>query len=498
MRFVPAALAAATLALAAASPAGAMPVLVLHGHQTSWHEDRVVGPVDLPPPPAPSARVTAAGHGPPRKAKRKPKPKRPPATLRALARLVTSGAIGAPVYNQDVAIYKAALRVDGKLSGTRRRELAAVIANVDRMASTSSFTPDRLAPIFLTLQRNTQWWSNGPIPAADAHVAFDGSDLIWQYYPGQGVELQVLANFGKANGYWGSGDNEGMRALLSELLPLAVNRGGATVWEYYFEFGGGKPPWTSAMSQGTAVQALGRAAARLRDPSYVQVGQSALGIFAVAPPVGVRLDEPSGPYYLLYSFDPNQLVLNGFLQTLIGLHDFAQYTGDPTANQLYQAGLPEAEAEVPLYDTGAWSLYDLSIESDLSYHKLVTGFLKTLCRYTSAPAFCQAQQHFTNYLHTAPTIAPATARIRAGAPAKLTFTLDKVSHVQVKVVGGTRTVYYASTLVYRGTRSVTWARPAKAGSYQIELTAVDLAGNRTQVTGPLTILPARHKPKRHR
>ena len=84
---------------------------------------------------------------------------------------------------------------------------------------------------------------------------------MWEYYAGQGIELQVLASFGKADGLYtgGPSDYAEMRQVLSEIIPLAVNRAGGLVWEYYFRFDGGVPPWTSAMSQGTGIEALTRA-----------------------------------------------------------------------------------------------------------------------------------------------------------------------------------------------------------------------------------------------
>ncbi len=162
-----------------------------------------------------------------------------------------------------------------------------------------------------------------------------------------------------------------------------VYRGGSPTWEYYFAFGSGAPPWTSAMSQGTAVQALGRAAGLLGDASYRDLAASALGLFERPPPDGVRVDTPAGAHYLLYSFDTELRVLNGFLQAVIGLHDFAQASGDPRAQALFDAGHAEAQVEVPSYDTGAWSLYSLSRESDLSYHRLVRTFLRRLCERTA-------------------------------------------------------------------------------------------------------------------
>src|SRR6185312_14009454 len=38
--------------------------------------------------------------------------------------------------------------------------------------------------------------------------------------------------------------------------------------------------------------------------------------------------------------------------------------------------------EVPLYNTGAWSKYDQSSESDLNYHELLAEFLEHLCEKT--------------------------------------------------------------------------------------------------------------------
>ena len=55
----------------------------------------------------------------------------------------------------------------------------------------------------------------------------------------------MLGTFGKANGLWMARDDDKLRALLDEMVRLAAERGGALAWEYYFDFGGGAPPWTS-------------------------------------------------------------------------------------------------------------------------------------------------------------------------------------------------------------------------------------------------------------
>jgi hypothetical protein len=303
----------------------------------------------------------------------------------------------------------------------------------------------------------------------------------------------MLANFAKANGLWASGSNGALRDLLSELVPLAADRGGWPAWEYYFRFDSGAPPWTSSISQGTALQALARAGQRLHDQSLTTLGQHALAAFQQPPPVGVRLDTATGPFYLIYSFAPSQLVINADLQAVIGLRDFGQITGDPVAQALFGEGDAEAQTVLPHYDTGHWSLYDQSTESDLNYHQLVTTFLQNLCQRTQTPIYCTTAARFQQYLHQPPTVAPLTQTIRSGAPAKLAFALDKISRVGVTVSGSDGApVFSTSSVVGRGTRFITWSRPARSGRYQLRLRATDLAGNQSgPASRSLRILPAR-------
>src|SRR5206468_7161981 len=146
------------------------------------------------------------------------------------------------------------------------------------------------------------------------------------------------------------------------------------------------------------------------------------------------VDTPSGPFYVIYSFNPNELVINAHAQALVGLFDYAQITGSPRAQGLFAAGDATAQAVLPSYDTGKWSMYDQSHESDLSYHNLVTGFLANLCQRTSTPIYCDTAARFKSYLTVAPAITAAPSlRIRTGAPGKLPFTLDKISRTAVTV-----------------------------------------------------------------
>jgi hypothetical protein len=320
--------------------------------------------------------------------------------------------------------------------------------------------------------------------------------LIWQYYPGQGIELQMLANFGKANGLWQSKNSTGLRALMNALVPLAADRGGWPAWEYYFKFDGGVPPWTSSISQGTAVQALARSGVMLADANLTNAGEAALAAFEQPPPSGVRVDTATGPFYAIYSFAPDMRVINADLQAVVGLYDFAQLTGSPRALALFQQGDAAAQAALPGYDTGNWSLYDQTNESDLSYHQLTTTFLDNLCKRTAAPIYCATADRFKGYLSVLPVVGPNTTVVRAGKPATLAFAVSKISRVGVVVSKGAQTVFATSAVVGRGNRAFTWSQPTKPGTYQFKVSATDLAGNRAQpATGTLRVLPARRAKK---
>ena len=407
-----------------------------------------------------------------------------------LTRLLKAGAITSAQYGSYSADWGSALTTQRHLHGTPATELEAVIENLHNIAATGKLTPGRLPVLFQTLDYNRQWWASGTVPSASSYVEFSGSELVWEYYPGQGIELQVLATFGKADGLYtaGSASYPQMESLLAQIIPLAINRGGGLVWEYYFQFGGGKPPWTSAMSQGTAIEALTRAYLASNDARYLQLAHQALPLFTAPPPIGVRVATTLGARYVQYTFTPGTSIINAFLQSLIGLYDYAQVSHDPLAQQLFDAGNAEAQAEVPQFDTGAWSLYQPGVEDTLSYHQLVTGFLDQLCQRIQAPVYCTTAQHFTAYLTTPPALSLITQHARKGKPLRIQFSLSKYSHVGIVLVGpGGHTLFATSANFGYGTRSFAVPVLKHKGTYTIRLAATDLAGNFNRIVGTVQV-----------
>jgi hypothetical protein len=419
----------------------------------------------------------------------------------ALQRLESSGAIAHTAYLQYQHAFAAAKSSLRRLSGTRREELAAVLANVERMANKGQLIVSRLAVVFTTVERNRQFWTTQALPGPSTRVSFSGSRLVWEYYAGQGVEIQWLGTFGEANGYYLSHQTTALREVLSEAISLATRRGGGIAWEYLFEFDGGVPPWSSGLSQGTALQALSRAYSRTHEAQFLDAAKEALGLFRTRPPSGVLEHRAAGSHYLEYTYAPGERILNGYIQSLVGLYEYAKLTGDAEGQALFEAGDANARAETPRYDTGAWSLYDQHSESDLSYHELLAEFLEHLCErtktgepqatvHTPIPGdaiYCTTATHFREYVKTAPAIALLTQTLRTSRRAGVQLELSKVASVSMSISLGGRTVWTNSATVEAGKPRLLWVTPSKAGSYTVTLKARDLAGNEAGATGTIVL-----------
>jgi D-glucuronyl C5-epimerase C-terminus len=332
---------------------------------------------------------------------------RGPTVKSAVAAARRSGAISAKTAKGYYRAYNRARSTRSHLGGQRRKELSAVLSVLEGIAKRRQLIPSRMPALFLQLSRNRAFWGSRSAPYAGARITFKGSPMVLQYYAGQGLQIQPLANFGMVNGkithcrrHPGTCDRKGIRQLLDDMVAIRSKRSGFTTWEYFFHFGGGKPPWTSGISSGAALDGLARASAKsiLDDRSYLKVAHAALGVFQKGPPGGVRMRTKHGSHYLIYSFDRHQWVLNAFLESIIGLFDYAKVAKDKTARALWVAGDHEARAELPRYDTGRWSRYSLGGPlATVEYHKLATDFLAKLCSHLAGP-YCTYHKRFKSYL----------------------------------------------------------------------------------------------------
>jgi hypothetical protein len=419
----------------------------------------------------------------------------------ALRRALLARHIGRAEHDRLRAIYARARDGAARLGGLRGNELRAVVDSVDALAASRRLTAGRFAPVFLTLRRNEMFWRSAALPSAGQRETFGRDPAIFQYYPGRGMQLQPLASWGRVNARLGvciqprkrkqrdlvaalGGGSKGrcakaaLRRAVDRLAALAARRHRFVAWEYYFSFGGGTPPWISGMTQGTAIQALARAAKVFPERRrYRTTAVRALGAFRAPPPIGVRVPAAGGDHFLMYSFSPGLRILNGNLQAITGLRDLAVLGRSRLARTLFRRGERAARAAVGGFDTGAWSLYSQGgRESTLDYHQLVKTFLGNLCRRTDGRTYCSAQRRFARYEREPPRIRLARlTRLRAERGTTLRFSLSKLSTVRVRVTGAKGVSLARSMSVSRGTYTVPWT-PARRGRYRVVIAAKGPSG----------------------
>ncbi len=411
---------------------------------------------------------------------------RSPTPEAALRRALLAGHLDRRAHDDLRAELARARATLGRLSGTPRTELAAVVGVVDALAAERRLTPSRLPAVFLTLRRNVEVW--GRPGAAPAHrTTFPGDPVVFQHYPGRGLQVQHLASWGVVNGLAGhclriaqrGGDcpRERLRRGLDRLAGLASRRGDFLAWEHLFAFGGGRAPWISGMTQGTAVQALARGARVLGEPAYLRLARRALGAFEAPPPVGVAAQAPGGRHFLMYSFDPGLRILNGDLQAVSGLRDLVVLGGGRRARRVYRLGERAARRAVAAYDTGAWSLYSAGgAEATLHYHRLVGTFLGNLCASTERDAYCAARERFARYEREPPRIGVGDlVRLRARRPVAVRVSVSKRATVRVRVWGTRGTSLDVQLAMGRGGHELRWVPPAR-GRYRLRVEARGVSG----------------------
>src|SRR5215212_9121903 len=401
-------------------------------------------------------------------------------TLSQIERRGGTAAADAQDWREDYRTAKVAAR---RLRGTPQANVRGVLSNLTSLAK-RQLLGARAYPAFLILQRNVEWFYDDrrSAPANATRTTFEGSELIWQFYSGSGWQLQPLANFGRLNGMLKLRRPAAGRLekFADDMLATGVQRRGSLAFEYYFPWSGGAPGWISGMATATGMQAFANLGKRDGDTRYTDAARSMIGVFRAPPPWGVTVQGPAGPGFLLYSQSPSLLVGNGMAQAVVALDNYRLATGDPDATALVDAAVAEARRLLPLYDTGAWSLYYRSptrpgTESDLSYHQLFKGFLDQLCDKFADP-FCTEAENFARYETEPVTITAVRTKVqRKRRRIVAGFVLSKRGSVRVTLEREGVPVRAWSGGMLRGGHTLAWTLPPK-GTYDLVVKATSLNG----------------------
>lgn len=104
-----------------------------------------------------------------------------------------------------------------------------MIATAEGIEARGELTLTRLPALTMTLRRNAEFWAANEPPAPGTRVVFSGSPVYLEYYAGLGLQIQPLANFGKANAAWSTCKGNGNRTCtkLRELLDAMIALGPA-------------------------------------------------------------------------------------------------------------------------------------------------------------------------------------------------------------------------------------------------------------------------------
>ena len=375
-------------------------------------------------------------------------------------------------HRRAVALARTAI---GRLPSSRAQPLARVLWLVRLQAS--RYNRARATALFGMLNQNRIYLSRRGLPPDGTDVR--GTDgVIYRAGWGYGLQFHPLANVAKLNQFLYQEKRERALRLARALQIRAVPRKEGRVWEYYFPYGGGSPPWTSGMAQAIGAQALARTGRRLTRPNYFPAANRAF----LAIPGRLTVSTGNGPWIKLYSFS-SMMVLNAHLQATLSIRDYGRILNRDRAIRFASRLEASGRGHLGRFDTGHWTNYIPGSEADLKYHRYHVELAWWLARRTEREFWTNAHSRFDRYTREPPVF-------KGGAPGPtlypwpadgwrdattIRFWVSKISYVRVKVGG----VAWNLGLRRRGWHAVYW-RPGRreARIYRPRVVATDLAGNR--------------------
>lgn len=220
-----------------------------------------------------------------------------------------------------------------------------------------------------------------------AHLDQDGIPLL-DYHGTIGTQYNPIAiaqfGLGNFNLFKRSGEEEYKRKFLLAAdwlkVNLVENESGVPVWTHNFDFEyqeGLKSPWYSGLAQGQGLSVLVRAYQLTKNEEYVEAANQAFISFELTLSEGGVIDRDQDNYLWIeeYIVSHPTHILNGFIWALWGVYDYYLLTKSKTAKRIFDEAIITLRDNLPRYDTGSWSLYDLS---DLKLKMIASPFYHQL------------------------------------------------------------------------------------------------------------------------
>lgn len=180
-----------------------------------------------------------------------------------------------------------------------------------------------------------------------------------------------------------------------------------------------QPGWISGMAQGQAISVFVRAYHFTNQDKYLDAARKALDFMLLSADKDGPMTtlerftpEPSKlPFIMEYPQSPPVYTLNGYMFSMLGLHDFAAVAHDTAIQELAQQSSRTLKVLLPYYDMGSISAYDLSYITvpvgrngkrsrphvSPEYHAVHISLLWALYKLTADPALKETAERWTSY-----------------------------------------------------------------------------------------------------
>lgn len=237
----------------------------------------------------------------------------------------------------------------------------------------------------------------GPFDA-DGVPLLDYRGRLGRQYNPIAIAQYALGNHSR----WKRGGGERRKTVFFQMADwlaahLEQNEHGLSMWHHHFDWEYRdvlKAPWYSGLAQGQGVSVLVRAHQESGDSRYLTAATRAFE--ALVQPVsqgGTLSTSDNGDVWIEeYLVTPPTHVLNGFIWALWGVRDFGLATGDKRADSLFERSVESFRSCLARYDTGYWSLYEISghrlpMLASPFYHRLHIAQLRCMHRLTNEQFF---------------------------------------------------------------------------------------------------------------
>jgi hypothetical protein len=224
----------------------------------------------------------------------------------------------------------------------------------------------------------------------------------------------AIAQYGLAryNRFLASASDDDRVAFLRQadwlVENLKPNRHGVPVWNHDFDWEYVETlrnPWYSGLAQGQGISLLVRAHNATDEPRYLESAARAYISLTEQTDAGgvLAFDEQGDVWIEEYIVESPTHILNGFIWALWGVRDYHLATGNEEADELWNAGVRTLVRNLPSYDIGFWSLYDLSrpdgarMIASSFYHRLHVAQLQVMSALTGMEEFGRHAERWENY-----------------------------------------------------------------------------------------------------